>query len=57
MKHEHKLVNKYISRYWDKPFDEISGYKILNDIKNVFGYDDKIAKHVIIEWFKGETFK
>lgn len=50
-RHEHTLVNKYISRHYNKPIEELNGYEILNNIMDVFGYNEHISIHIIIEYF------
>lgn len=51
MSERHKIEFKYISRHWDKPFNEIYGYAMLQDIMTVFGYNEYKSKHIIREWF------
>lgn len=49
------IVSKYLAKHWNLEFEEIDGYKLLTDVKNVFGLSDEILKPIIIEWFSEFT--
>lgn len=51
MKNINKIEFKYLSRHWNKPLSELVGYKMVEDIMSVFGYNEQLSKYVIRQWF------
>jgi hypothetical protein len=56
-KKEHNLVNNYIKIHYNKPFSELSGKEMLDDIITVFGANEFKSKHLIREYFKDRSIK
>ena len=48
---DYKIVFKYLTRHWDLEFSEVDGYKVLKDVKTVFGFGEGKVKEIITEWF------
>lgn len=51
MKNPNKLEYRYLNRHWTKPLGELKFDDILEDIINVFGYNEQLGKYVIRQWF------
>lgn len=48
---ETEFVFLYIARHWNCEFNDIDGYKLIQDIINILGYDEDNAKSFVRNYF------
>jgi hypothetical protein len=49
---DHEIVFRYLERKWNKEFEDIEGFKLLQDVTNVFGLEEQECKQIIKDWFE-----